>query len=123
MVFLIIPGIVLLVLFLAVPYVAIIDDLTWWQGIKRSFTFGRKNFFVILGTALLFALIDTLLSTLALICTSLITNLFIVSNIALLLVNALFLPLFIFTIGNMYQKWKSDMNKGQEKNSFRHQVS
>lgn len=72
----------------------------------------------LLGIIFLFAIVDLILSSLALMLASLMTNLFIVSNIALMVVNALFIPLFIFTISFLYLQWKDEKlqnNKGEKR--------
>lgn len=109
MFFLVLPGIFLLLVFLAVPHTIVIDDLIWWKGIKQSFKFGINRFFPLLGIFLLFALVDTILSSLVLFASTLITKYLIVSNFALMIFNSLTIPLFIFTVGYIYLGWKEEL--------------
>jgi len=121
MVFFIIPGVALLLMFLAVPQTALIDDLVWWQGIKQSCKFGLKRFFPLLGIFLMFAVIDTLLSSLILFVAMLITKYFIFSNLVIMIVNALSLPFFIFTVGYMYWEWKEERSENESGFRIRHE--
>lgn len=114
----IIPGLILLIGFLAIPYAAVIEDLTWWRGIKRTAAFGRAYFFKILVVLLGFALIDFILSAIAYLLAYFLTTLIVGINIAFMIVNILLLPLFIFTMAYLYLDWKRKSEVIAEKPSF-----
>lgn len=104
------PGFFLLVWLSAIPCVAVMDDLKWWKGIKRAARFGKENFFKICGVMLFFAFLDALASAAAYTIAYFLTTLVLAIHIALMAVNILLMPLFIFAFSYLYNNWKQKSN-------------
>lgn len=57
-VFLVFPGIVILILFMFFPQTAVIEGLHWWKGFKRASMVAKQNFFKLLLIVLLLGLFE-----------------------------------------------------------------
>lgn len=106
--FYIVPGLILMVLFLAFPYAVIIDKTKWWKTIKLSFQFGKSNFVKLLIFILLFGVIEWLLEMLLIAPLVLITSKFLYINLAFMLINILIISSSVFYLTWIYLKWKEE---------------
>lgn len=101
----VIPGFVLLILFFGISYTAVIDDQTWFSGIKQSWAFGKAYFFKLSGLLFVFGIIDVLISLPVLFIVYLFTGLYIVFNLALIITNGLVFSVLFFIVTFYYLDW------------------
>ncbi len=99
------PGLVLLIWFLGVPYAAVIDDMRWLRGLKQSFRFGNARFFQLIGFLVVFALIDFGISYAISFGVIYFFKSLAILNLSLMVINALLLPLFAFILTHQYLDW------------------
>ncbi|MBT2691249.1 hypothetical protein J7I93_24240 [Bacillus sp. ISL-47] len=111
---LIIPGIILLVLFIGIPFVKVIEDETVPMVIKRSVSFGKENFIVLFGMLLLFAAADFLGSYLFSYLAIIISGQMAALNWAMMIFNMFLLPLFVFSVAKLYFSWNGEADLLQE---------
>lgn len=102
---LIIPGLILTIFLLAIPYSAVFEELEWWKGIKQAVKFGRKYFFRLLGLFVVFGVLELIISMVAVLGLFFVTNLIFVLNLVLMGISIILIPLFIFIVSNFYTEW------------------
>ncbi|MFD1407736.1 hypothetical protein ACFQ49_06130 [Kroppenstedtia eburnea] len=107
-IFLIIPGIVMLILFIGLPQVKVMEDTPFIQTIRNAFDFGRKNFGFLIVVTLCFVFLDIMGSMITFFFLSLFTNWYFLLNIGIMLVNALTMPLFAFMVTEKYIEWSGE---------------
>ena len=100
-----IPGMILLIWLLGVPYAAVIDDMRWWRGLKQSFHFGNARFFQLVGFLVVFILIDFGISYAVSFGIIYFFKSLAVLNLSLMVLNALLLPVFSFIVTHHYLEW------------------
>lgn len=105
LIFFVIPGLVLMILFFLYPYAAVIDNLTWWAGIKRAFRIGRKHFFNLLMIVLSIASVQFLIELGAMYLGMQFTNRIIVLFFIQAVIPCFFIPLLSFMITGKYIEW------------------
>lgn len=105
---LLIPGLVLMIFFMGIPFVAVVDDMTGWRGVKQSFAFAKTHFIQLMGWLLLFVLFDFVLSFILSFIAIYTANSFLVVNLSLTLGTILTLPVFVFGITFQYLDWIGD---------------
>lgn len=100
--FFIIPGLLLMIFFLYVPQATLLNHVKWGSALKKSLLMGRTSFFPLLITIITFVAIDSLVSGFVFFISVGLTNSFFAVNLLLIIINTFLLPLFIFTISNIY---------------------
>ncbi|MBP2241754.1 magnesium-transporting ATPase (P-type) [Cytobacillus eiseniae] len=105
---LIVPGIILLIFLLGIPFVKVIEDESFKMVIKKSVLFGKENFLVICGFLLLFAAVDFVVTYALSFLAIVFTGQMAITNWVIMVFNMLFLPLFIFTMTKQYLNWNGE---------------
>jgi hypothetical protein len=118
---LIIPGVILLVLFMGIPFVKVIEDETVTIVVKRSISFGKDNFIAMLGMLLLFAAADFLGTYLFSYLAIIILGQMAAVNWAMMIFNTFLLPLFVFSVAKLYLSWNGEDDLIKE-DEFQHQL-
>ncbi|GGA57498.1 hypothetical protein GCM10007416_33410 [Kroppenstedtia guangzhouensis] len=101
----IVPGFVLMILFFGVSCAAVMEEKTWWKGLKQSFLFGKEHFFKLLSWTVLFGVIDLIVSFVTYILVYSITGLYLVLNLSLIMVNGLIFSILFFIVAFYYYDW------------------
>lgn len=101
----IVPGFVLMILFFGISCAAVMEEKTWWKGLKQSFLFGKEHFFKLLGWMVLFGVIDLIVSFVTYFLVYSITGLYLVLNFSLIMVNGLVFSVLFFIIAFYYYDW------------------
>ncbi|MBH0171682.1 hypothetical protein [Fictibacillus sp. 18YEL24] len=105
----VLPGILLLVLLLAIPQSIILEENNLWKSIRYSISFGKANLGKLLFILFIFFLFDIFLSYLAYVTAIYISNLSIIINFFFIAINGLLIPIFIFTLSSMYTSWNKKL--------------
>ena len=105
--FFVVPGLIVLILFMGIPYVKVIEERSIGVVLKKSFQFGKENFFNLLGYLLLFAAVDIGLSYFISSLMIFYSNQFAALNWVLMLVNMFLFPVFVFSVVYLYENWKN----------------
>lgn len=119
---LIIPGLVLLVLFIGIPFAKVIEDDKLKATLKKSIAFGKENFLHICSLLLLFAVADFIGTYLFSLMAIVTTGLMAITNWAIMIFNMLLLPLFVFALGKQYMIWNGEADLIHEK-EYVHQLN
>ncbi|MFD1407740.1 hypothetical protein ACFQ49_06150 [Kroppenstedtia eburnea] len=101
----IVPGVILMILFFGISCAAVIEEKTWWKGLKQSFLFGKEHFFKLLGWIVLFGIIDLIASFVTYLLVYSITGLYLVLNLSLIMVNGLIFSILFFVVAFYYYDW------------------
>ncbi|MCM3719801.1 hypothetical protein [Fictibacillus phosphorivorans] len=112
--FFILPGVLLMILLIAIPQAIVLENKLWWNSVKRSMKFAKQNFWKLLGVILLFTVMDLVVSFIAYFLTALTSNLFIVLNSFIIVGNAIILPYFIFMLSTLYKNWISEYSNAED---------
>ncbi|WP_077210659.1 hypothetical protein [Bacillus dakarensis] len=112
---LIVPGIILLVLLIGIPFVTVIEDERPKSVIKKSISFGKENFLSICGILLSFAAFDVVGTYLVTFAASVLNGQMAFANWLMIILNIFVLPLFVFTIAKAYLNWNGETDTIQEK--------
>lgn len=105
MVFYVIPGLIIMILFFLYPYALVIDNLTWWAGIKKAFRIGRKHFFSLLMIVLSISSVQFLVELCAMYLGMQFTNRVLVLFLIQSLIPCFFIPLLSFIVTRKYIEW------------------
>jgi hypothetical protein len=105
---LIIPGLVLLIFSMGMPFVKVTEDDSLKGVLKKSIAFGKEHFMNICGLLLLFAAVDFLASFLLTYLAIGLTGLMAITNWALMVLNMFLLPVFVFTVAKLYLDWNGE---------------
>ncbi|MGA8941471.1 MAG: hypothetical protein WB502_01940 [Thermoactinomyces sp.] len=108
--FLIIPGLILMVLLYAFPYAVVMEEEKWGSAFKLAIQFGKDNFFRLLGIILGFSLVEMTVERVIEFVILSLTNNFLIISLVLLAVNMFFIPLFSFINGFVYAKWSGQLD-------------
>ncbi|KPC77555.1 hypothetical protein ADL26_02105 [Thermoactinomyces vulgaris] len=102
----IVPGLILLMLFILYPYVVVFEGESWFSGLKRAFQVGKTRLFQVMGVTFLLSILTMLMNFVTLFL-SLYTldNLFLI-NIIQLIFNMFILPYLTFVVGHYYYDWE-----------------
>lgn len=101
--FMIVPGIVLMVLLFMFPYMAVIEKQVGFRGLRMAMEFGREHFFRLMAMVLLLQLAEWAVGFLILFGTyQLMPFGFLSHALIQILLNSLFLPFFTFVIARFY---------------------
>lgn len=104
----VLPGIVLLILFMGVPFIKLAQKGTAASVFRQAFRFGKDHFFSILGILFIFALVDFALSYGISAVVFVYIGQIAALNWTLMIINMLLLPLFVFTISYLYAEWSGE---------------
>lgn len=118
---LIVPGVILLVFLMGIPFVKVIDDEGPKAVIKKSIAFGKENFLAICGVLLSFAVFDMVGSYIVTFAASVLNGQMALANWLLMILNIFVLPLFVFTVAKAYLAWNGESDFIQEK-AYLHQL-
>lgn len=118
LIFFIIPGVILLVLFMGIPFVKVIEDESVKTVVKRSFSFGKENFLSLCGLLLLFAAIDFIGTYICSFTAIVFTGQMAVVNWAMMIFNMFLLPLFVFSVAKLYLSWNGEADIIREEDYF-----
>lgn len=105
LIFFVIPGLVIMILFFLYPYAAVVDNLTWWAGIKRAFRLGRKHFFTLLMIVMSVASVQFLVEFAAMYLGLLFTNSILLHFVVQAVIPCFFIPILAFTVTGKYIEW------------------
>ncbi|MEF7566130.1 hypothetical protein [Bacillus infantis] len=111
--FFVIPGLVLMILFLCVPQSAIMNNAKWASALKKSINLGWKKFFSLIILVLFFIVVDSIISGVTFFLSAGLTNSFFIINALLIFINCFIIPVFIFSISYIYIN-KEIESKGNE---------
>jgi hypothetical protein len=103
--FLLVPGLILMVLFFAYPYALVI---TGWKGLsiwKETYVFAEKYFFQLVAVIVIFGVMEWLISTLLLFGSLQFTQRYILINFTQMGLNMLVLTLLVFVVAYYYMDW------------------
>ena len=114
----IIPGIILLVFFMGIPFVKVIEDESFKVVLKKSISFGKENFISLCGLLLLFAAIDFIGTYLFSFLAIVFSGQMAVTNWTMMVVNMFLLPLFVFSIAKQYLDWNGEADLLHEDEYF-----
>lgn len=102
---LLVPGLVLMVLFFAYPYVLVITGRKGWSIWKETYVFAKKHFFKLIAAIVIFGVVEWLIGTLLLFGSLQFTQRYILINFTQMGVNLLVLPLFVFVVAYYCMDW------------------
>lgn len=102
----IIPGILISVLFLAFPFVFVVEEeKSWKDSIKRSFEFGKSNFKSLLLVVVLFGLMEWVITMSVTVVTNFFTGSYLIIVIMNFLASIFYYPLFYIFVTIRYLDW------------------
>lgn len=102
----IIPGILISVLFLAFPFVFVVEEeKSWKESVKRSLDFGKSNFKSLLFVVILFGLMEWVISMSVTVVTNLFTGSYLIIVIMNFLASIFYYPLFYIFVTIKYLDW------------------
>lgn len=104
----IIPGIILVIISVALPQVAVLRRLKGKSLWKALFTFGKNRFLPILLTVCLYIVLDYIISGTFFFLSVGLTSSFFIINFIILLTTTLIVPLFIFHLTYLYVEWEKE---------------
>jgi hypothetical protein len=109
----IIPGIILMVLFMTIPYVAVIEKDRWFVGWKRAFSIGKEKFFPILGVSVLLTIVTLIINLIFQFIAVEVTGTLLIYSFAQILFNMLFVPYVAAVTTFYFRDWAGISNKWQ----------
>lgn len=114
---LILPGVICLVLLILFPQISVIENVSYWDSLKKAFEIGSSNFWYILNVILFFIMVDWWILWGGKVMLSMVSN---SSNIMTLLANFIIqvciVPYFSFVITYFYLERSEITNRYQYEN-------
>ncbi|OYD06142.1 hypothetical protein [Paludifilum halophilum] len=101
----IIPGILFAVWFYAFPYAAVLEDETWFKGLKRAWEFGKSHFASLFLLLVISGLIEWLIRMISMLTTNLLTESYLIIVLVNTLTSILYLPVIYFIVTIKYLNW------------------
>ncbi|MBS4210374.1 hypothetical protein [Bacillus sp. FJAT-50079] len=109
-IFYMIPGIILLSVFITAPIIALIDEKSVWKSVKESMQIFRKHHIKIILFISLFGLTELIIGTLLNYAILSITTSYAAILIAQIFLNTIFFPVFVVILTCFVLKWREGLS-------------
>lgn len=106
----VLPGVILLAIFISAPVIAIMDGQSVWTSVRESFRIFKLHHWKIVLLLATFSLIEIIISTVMQIIIIDITTSFLAIAICHIFLNTVFLPLFYLVMASFVAKWRQDLS-------------
>lgn len=107
---LVIPGVVILSLFITAPIIAIIDNKSVWKSLKESILIFKKNWMKIISYIVVIGLLELIVGIILNYVILNITQSYAAIIITQIFLNTLFYPFFIVLLTSSTIKWRESLN-------------
>lgn len=114
--FFIIPGLVILSLFISAPIIAVIDEKSVWKSTKESFQIFKKHFIKIILFISLLSLVELIIGIALNFLLVSITTSYAAVVITQIFLNTIFFPVFVVILTSLVIKWREGLNSLEVKN-------
>jgi hypothetical protein len=101
----VIPGLILLILFMLYPYVAVVEEEKWLAGLKKTFEIGKTHYFPLLGVAVALGLLTMIVEGIVLFVSLLFTNNYLLISLIQIVLSVLLLPYITIVTTYYYNDW------------------
>lgn len=114
--FFILPGLVILSLFISAPIIAVIDEKSVWKSTKESFQIFKKHFIKIILFISLLSLVELIIGIALNFLLVTITTSYAAVVITQIFLNTIFFPVFVVMLTSLVIKWREGLNSLEVKN-------
>lgn len=103
--FFIVPGVILCILLIGIPFTSLIQDKSIWKSFRTAYRFGKQNFFKLLSIILIVSLLEMLISFFSQFLVYQITTLAIAQILVQMVINILLFPILAMWLSKFYIRW------------------
>ncbi|MDZ5713677.1 hypothetical protein [Jeotgalibacillus haloalkalitolerans] len=105
----VLPGLIILGLFISAPVIAIMDQKSVWKSVRESIRLFKRNHWKIMLLMIFFSITELAVSVFAQTMIISITESFMAIVLSHLVLNTIFLPLFYLTLAVLVAKWRQEL--------------